>query len=178
MCLYHGLKVMNGEYRTYDFDRLSFRDLESLTSPNAPGFLASTNPAGFNPSASLVTKDSHIVGHTKRHRSTELSIRQESTTSVAPNNSKRPSASILSQPTSKRTKPDGLQYQKDAMISVEKEVTPVLESSQRTGRIATEAPAVATLPTGIPQNQAANLGRVLPLSMNQLEGYVYVGTLM
>ncbi|OBT63666.1 hypothetical protein VE03_06129 [Pseudogymnoascus sp. 23342-1-I1] len=170
-------KVLDGEYRVYDFDKLSFEDLESLTSPNAPGSLASTNPTGFNPSASLATKDGRTMGLAKRRKSTDPSLGQESTTSIAQNNPKRPNASISSQPTNKRTKPDALQSRKDAIISVEKEVAPAPEVSQQTGRIATEAPVVATPSTGIPQNQAANPGRGLPLSENQLEGYIYVGTM-
>lgn len=169
-------KVLNGEYRVHDFDKLSFKDLESLTSPNASGSLASMNPAGLNPSAGLAVGGGRIVLRTNAHKSTDLSITQESTISVAQNNSKRPIASIFSQPTNKRTKPDVLQYQEDAVILVEKEVAPVLEASRRAGRIAAEAPAVATPSTDIPQNQAANPGHGLLLSDGQAAGYISVGT--
>ncbi|KFY02960.1 hypothetical protein O988_01778 [Pseudogymnoascus sp. VKM F-3808] len=46
-------KVLNGDYKEYDFDTLPRDVLISLTSPNSPGSLASDNPAGSNPSAGL-----------------------------------------------------------------------------------------------------------------------------
>lgn len=171
-------KVLNGDYMGHDFDTLSFEVLESLTSPNAPGSFASAKPAGFNPSASLTMKDDHIVANTKRHKSTDLSIGQESTISGARDNSKRPKLPklIVKQPTNKSTNSDVLQSQKDAIISVEEEVAPALEASQRTDRIATEAPAAAMPPSGIPQNQTVNLGHRPLLSENDLQGYIRVST--
>lgn len=44
-------KMLDGGFSKYDFDTLPFNVLESLTSPNKPGSLASENPAGMNPSA-------------------------------------------------------------------------------------------------------------------------------
>lgn len=54
-------KVLNGDYKEYDFDTLSRDVLISLTSPDSPGSLASDNPAGSSPSVGLSIPDNQVA---------------------------------------------------------------------------------------------------------------------
>jgi hypothetical protein len=151
-------KVLNGEYMGYDFDKLSFEVLKSLTSPNTPGSLASMNPAGLKPSTGIATQDSSIMVVRRKRPNTNTSI--------------------LGQPATKRAQTNNLPLQNDSVISTAEEANSTPEATQRAGLKAPDVPA-SVPPTGTPQNQATypNPGRQPLLSDKDLGGYIHLGTM-